>query len=74
MNKSPFEDPVVSEIHRIRAEMLAECGGDWQVLLEQVRLQQQASGRKVRTAPIPMPLLKGNFLAPGTAGQTADSQ
>lgn len=51
MSDSLFEDPVVEEIHAIRAAMLAECGGDSHALLEQVRARQNASGRRVRFAP-----------------------
>ncbi|NLS94814.1 MAG: hypothetical protein GXX96_21885 [Planctomycetaceae bacterium] len=60
MSDLPFEDPVVKEIHAIRAEMLAECGGDLHVLLDQVKARQKASGRKVRPSPSPPPALVGN--------------
>lgn len=51
MSKPLFEDPVVAEIHAIRAQMLAECGGDHQKLMEQVRERERASGRKVIPPP-----------------------
>ena len=46
-----YEDPVVAEIHAIRAKMLADCDGDHQKLMEQVCARQKASGRKVISAP-----------------------
>jgi hypothetical protein len=54
MSKPIYEDPVVAEIHAIRAQMLAECGGDYAKFLEEVRERQRASGRKV-IAPPPAP-------------------
>ncbi len=51
MSKPIYEDPVVAEIHAIRAQMLAECGGDHRKLMEQVIEHQRASGRKVIPAP-----------------------
>jgi hypothetical protein len=51
MSKPLFEDPVVAEIHAIRAQMLAECGGDHHKLMEQVRERERASDRKVIPAP-----------------------
>jgi hypothetical protein len=54
MSKPIYEDPVVAEIHAIRAQMLAECGGDHQKLMEQVAEHEraaQALGRKVIPAP-----------------------
>jgi hypothetical protein len=51
MTEPLYEDPVVAEIHTIRAQMLAECGGDHHKLMEQVRERERASGRKVIPAP-----------------------
>ena len=51
MPRTTYEDPVVAEIHAIRAKMLAECGGDHEKLMEDVRQRQEASMRKVLTAP-----------------------
>ena len=55
MSKPLYEDPVVAEIHAIRAQMLAECGGNHHKLMEQVRERERASGRKVIPAPPPPP-------------------
>ncbi len=55
MSEPLYEDPVVAEIHAIRAQMLAECGGDHHKLMEQVRERQRASGRKVIPAPSATP-------------------
>ncbi len=63
MSKSIYEDPVVAEIHAIRAEMLAECGGDHRKLMEQVDEHERASGRKI--IPVPPPGLPGK--KPGSA-------
>lgn len=51
MPKPLYEDPVVAEIHAIRAKMLADCGGDHQKLMEEVRERQKSSGRKIIAAP-----------------------
>ena len=47
-----FDDPVVAEIHAIRAKMLADCGGDIKELMRQVAARQKESGRHVITAPL----------------------
>jgi hypothetical protein len=51
MTEPLYEDPVVAEIHAIRAQMLAECGGDHRKLMAQIRERERASGRKVIPAP-----------------------
>jgi len=51
MSEPLYEDPVVAEIHAIRAQMLAECGGDHRKLMEQVDERERASGRKVIPPP-----------------------
>ena len=51
MSEPLYEDPVVAEIHAIRAQMLAECGGDYHQLMEQVDERERTSGRKVIPAP-----------------------
>lgn len=51
MTKPLYDDPVVAEIHAIRAEMLANCGGDHRKLMEQVRQREKASGRQVIATP-----------------------
>lgn len=48
-----YDDPVVAEIHAIRAQMLADCGGDHRKLMEQVRARERASDRQVIPAPPP---------------------
>ncbi len=47
MNNSFNEDPVVAEIHAIRARMLADCDNDPEQLLKLVRQHQLASGRQI---------------------------
>ena len=55
MTKPLYDDPVVAEIHAIRAKMLADCGGDHRKLMEQVRAREKASDRQVIVAP-PAPM------------------
>ncbi|MGE3410580.1 MAG: type II toxin-antitoxin system Phd/YefM family antitoxin, partial [Pirellulales bacterium] len=45
------DDPVVAEIHRIRAEMLADCGGDFDKLRQKIREDQAGSGCVIIEAP-----------------------
>ena len=47
-----YVDPVVAEIHAIREKMLADCDGDHQKLMQQVRVRQNASERKIILAPV----------------------
>lgn len=61
MSKPLYEDPVVAEIHAIREQMLAECGGDHRKLMELVDEHERASDRKVIPAP------------PATSGTTKQS-
>jgi hypothetical protein len=48
------ENPIVEEIHRIREQMLADCGGDMQTLVDCIRKREEESaraGRKVVSLP-----------------------
>ncbi len=68
MTKPLFEDPVVAEIHAIRARMLEECGGDHRKLMEKVREHEKMSAMSGRTViPVPdLPARKdGGFLPIG---------
>ena len=51
MSKPIYDDPVVAEIHRIRAEMLAEYGGDFDKLMAKVREDQANSEIVILKAP-----------------------
>jgi hypothetical protein len=51
MSEPLYDDPVVGEIHAIRAKMLADCGGDPHKLMQQVRDRQKASGRQIISRP-----------------------
>lgn len=57
-----FIDPVVEEIHAIRAKMLEAAGGDIHVLMQQVAERQHLSNRKVVRRPPrrPAEFLTGN--------------
>jgi hypothetical protein len=52
MAKAGYEDPVVAELHAIRAKLLAQCGGDHRKLMQQVRERQKASDRAILSAPV----------------------
>jgi len=56
MAKPLYDDPVVAEIHAIRAKMLTDCGGDHGKLMEQVRARENTSDREVIAAP-PAPVI-----------------
>ena len=55
------EDEVIDEIHRVRAELLAEHEGSLQSLVKELQAKQEASGRKVveRLNPPPNHLKAG---------------
>ena len=58
MHDPIFEDPVVAEVHAIREKILADCDGNHQKLMEQVRTRESSSTRRVIAAPIaPSPVL-----------------
>jgi hypothetical protein len=67
MSEPLYEDPVVAEIHAIRAQMLAECGGDHHKLMEQVCERQWASGRRVIPAPPATPSTTQSTAAVGSS-------
>ena len=52
MSKPLFEDPVVAEIHAVRAAMLDECGGDIEELMRRVAKRQKQSGSRIITEPL----------------------
>ena len=71
MPKPLYDDPVVAEIHAIREQMLAECGGDYQKFMEQLRERQRGSGRKVIPAPPGRPRMTiPSVELPGSAAPT----
>jgi hypothetical protein len=48
------ENPIVEEVHRIREQLLAECGGDLKTFMDGVRQRTEESaraGRKVVRLP-----------------------
>jgi hypothetical protein len=47
-----FVDPVVEEIHAIRAAMLEAAGGDIRVLMQQVTERQERSDRRIIREPL----------------------
>jgi hypothetical protein len=46
-----FDDPVVAEIHAIRAAMLEAAGGDIRLLMQQVGDRQRKSKHRIVTQP-----------------------
>lgn len=51
MSKPLYDDPVVAEIHAVRAKMLAECDGDIRQMVRRVHEHQRASGLTIRPVP-----------------------
>lgn len=46
-----FDDPVVAEVHAVRAAMLEAADGDIGVLMQQVAERQRKSQRRIITQP-----------------------
>jgi hypothetical protein len=45
------EDPIVDEVHRTRARLLAECGGDLDQLMDRLQRQEEADrSRMIKSA------------------------
>ena len=47
-----FNDPVVAEIHAVRAAMLEAAGGDIHLLMQQVAERQRKSKHRIITQPL----------------------
>ena len=47
-----FDDPIIAEIHAIRAAMLEAAGGDTGVLMQQVAGRQRKSKHRIITQPM----------------------
>ncbi|MFQ5791462.1 MAG: hypothetical protein ACE5JI_13400 [Acidobacteriota bacterium] len=41
------EDPIVEELHLIREELLKECGGDMEKLMDRLRLGESEKGERI---------------------------
>ena len=52
-----WTDPVVNEIHQIRQKMLADAGGNIEVLMANFRAHQAAHGGVVIKGKLPLPAL-----------------
>ena len=52
-----WTDPVVNEIHQIRQKMLADAGGNIEVLMANFRAHQAAQGGVVIKGELPRPAL-----------------
>ena len=44
-----IDDPIVEEIHRIRDQMLAECGGDFDKYMDRIREAQEQDRARLVT-------------------------
>lgn len=53
MTKPLYSDPVISEIHDIRQQLLDDCGGDLQEFRRRLRERQPNSGRNVVRGRLP---------------------
>lgn len=54
------EDPLVAEIHAIRAKMLRECGGDMHKLI--ARIHREAKKLGIKTVSLPRQRITGEHL------------
>ena len=52
MREPIYDDPIVAEIHAIRAAMLDECDGDIKELMRRVVERQKQSGHQIITRPL----------------------
>jgi hypothetical protein len=43
------EDPIVAEIHRIREQMLEECGGDLEKLMDRLKAREEQDAARLVT-------------------------
>lgn len=69
-----YDDPVVAEIHAIRAGMLAECDGDIRQLMRRVRQRQRGSGRAIRPAPVSESAVINEWSGAGSIISPTDNQ
>ncbi len=54
----PWQDPIVTEVRAIRAELLAEAGGDLDALFADLKASELGRGRRV-VLPPPKPSVTG---------------
>lgn len=66
----PDDDPIMEELYRIRAERLAEYGGDWMAMLRDIHAKQEAEKRKGRQY-VRFPL---KHVEPTTAGSRPNAE
>lgn len=59
-------DPIIAELHRIRAAHAERCGYDLQAMFEDVKRQEEQSGRTCCALPI-----KRRVIKPDTQAQQA---
>ena len=52
MREPIYDDPIVAEIHAIRAAMLDECDGDIKELMRRLAVRQKQSGHQIITRPL----------------------
>ena len=73
MTSPSYEDPVVAEIHTIRAQMLAECDGDYRKFMERLREEHEIIAGVVERLPraSPEPRLAPNVPKEPASGWAA---
>jgi hypothetical protein len=58
-----MNDPIVEEVHRTRARMLARFGGDLQALMHDAQQRTEAAAKSGRRV-VPMPPRRPRLTAP----------
>ena len=53
----PWQDPIVTQVRAVRAELLAEAGGDLDALFANLKASELSRGRRV-VLPPPKPSAK----------------
>jgi hypothetical protein len=56
----PWEDPVVTEVRRIRDEYAARFANDLDAMFDDIRRREAESGRVVLAPPAPSPPVKAD--------------
>lgn len=60
-----IDDPIVEEVHRVRARLLAECDGDLDKLMERIRQRESQDEPYLVNGPEELKALKTKRKPPG---------
>ena len=63
----PMRDPIVEEIHQVRADLAERFGGDVRAIVSDLRAKQSASGREYVSLPPKTPSVRPSSEAEGAA-------